>query len=122
MVKVTRPNILIPVGRSCRKNAHVQYESSNIYYLENVNLKKKVKCHSQKVKYQQKDLITGNIHVKYKSSSTRCSKVISKVKVFPKIWIKLQGQGHRFKNNGIHGKVLLQGIFMSNIKALALTV
>ena len=32
------------------------------------------------------------------------------------------GQGHSVKNNGTHGKVLSQGIFMWNIKALALTV
>ena len=43
-----------------------------------------------------KSLITRKTHVKYKSSSTHCSKVISKVKVFKK-WVKLQGQGHRVK-------------------------
>ena len=59
--------------------------------------------------------------MEYESSSTHCSKVISKVKVFQK-WVKLQGQGHRVKNNGTHGKVLSQGIFMWNMKALALTV
>ena len=53
----------------------------------------------------------------YQSSSTRCSKVISKFKVFKK-WVKLQGQGHRVKNNGPSGKVLSQ----RNTKALALTV
>ena len=37
--------------------------------------------------------------------------VISMVKVFKK-WVKLQGQGHRVKNNGTHGKVLSQGILM----------
>ena len=74
-------------------------------------LKKKVKCQGQKVKYQQKDLITGNIHEKYQSPSTLCLKVISKVNVFKK-WVKLQGQGYRVKNNGTHGKVLSQGIFM----------
>ena len=47
----------------------------------------------------------------YRSSSTHCSKVIRKVMVFKK-WIKLQGQGHRVINNGTHGKVLTQGIFM----------
>ena len=36
--------------------------------------------------------------------------------------VKLQGQGHRVKNNGTHWKVLSQGILMWNIKALALTV
>ena len=34
MVKVTRTNILIPVGRSCHRHANAQYESLNIYYLE----------------------------------------------------------------------------------------
>ena len=71
-------------------------------------LKKLVKCQGQKIKYLQKDLITRDIHVKYQSSSTHYSKVISKVKVFKK-WVK-QGQGHRVKNNGTHQKVLSQGI------------
>ena len=52
-----------------------------------------------------------NIHVKYQSSSNHCSKVISKVKDFKK-WFKLQGQGHRVKNNDTYGKLLSQGIFM----------
>ena len=34
----------------------------------------------------------------------------------------LQGQGHRVKNNGTHGKVLSQEIIVRNIKGLALTV
>ena len=36
--------------------------------------------------------------------------------------VKLQGQDHRVKNNGTNGKILLKGILMWNIKALALTV
>ena len=36
----------------------------------------------------RKGLITRNIHVKYQSSSTHCSKVISNVKIFKK-WVKL---------------------------------
>ena len=40
----------------------------------------------------------------------------------PKKWFKLQGQGHNVKNNGTHGKVISQGIFMWNIQGLALTV
>ena len=71
--------------------------------------------------YPQKGLVTSNIHVKYQRSNTHCSKIICKVKVFKK-WVKLQGQGHRVKNNGTQGKVLSQGILMCNIKALALTV
>ena len=43
----------------------------------------------QKVMFQQKHLIhvcvTRNIHVKYRSSSTRCLKVISMVKVSNKM-------------------------------------
>ena len=73
--------------------------------------KKKVKCQGQEVKYKQKGPITRNTHVKNQSSSTRCSKIINKVKVFQKR-IKLQGQGHRVKNNGTHRKVLSQDIFM----------
>ena len=52
---------------------------------------KLVKCLGLNVKYQQKDFITMNIHVKYQSSSTHCSKVISKVKVFFKKKVKFQG-------------------------------
>ena len=60
----------------------------------------------------RKGLITKNTHMKYQSSSTHCSKVISKVKFFKK-WVKLEGQGHKVKkNNGTHGKVLSQGILM----------
>ena len=59
--------------------------------------------------------------MKYQSSSSHCSKVISKVKVFKK-WDKLQGQVHRVKNDGTHRKVLSKGILMWNSKALALTV
>ena len=65
----------------------------------------------QKLWYPRKGLITGNTHVKYQSSSTHLSKVKAMLK-FSKKWVKLQGQGHRVKNNGTHGKVLLQGIFM----------
>ena len=58
-----------------------------------------------------KGLITTDTHVKYQSSSTHCSKVISRVKVFKK-WVILKGQGHRVKNNGNHGKILSQGILI----------
>ena len=34
-----------------------------------------VKIQDQKIKYLQKDLIKRDIHVKYQSSSTHCSKV-----------------------------------------------
>ena len=51
------------------RNDHVQYGNSNILFLEiitNVNFYlKMVKCQGQKVKYQHKDLITSNIHVKF---------------------------------------------------------
>ena len=57
--------------------------------------------------------------MKYQSSSTHCSKVISNVKGFKKV-DKLQG--HMVKNNGTHRNVLSHGIFKWNIKALALTV
>ena len=45
-------------------------------------IKKLVECKGHKVKYQQKDLITSDIHVKYQS--THSSKVISKIKVLKK--------------------------------------
>ena len=43
------------------------------------------------------------------------------VKVFTK-WVKLQGQGHRVKDNSNHGKVFSQEILMPNIRALTLSV
>ena len=54
--------------------------------MTNVNsfFKKLVKCQGQNIKYQQKDLITRNIHVKYQSSSTYYSNVFNKVKGFTK--------------------------------------
>ena len=63
--------------------------------------KKWVKLQGQGHMVKKKGLITVNIHVKYQSSSTHCSKskVISNSKVVKK-WVKLQGQGHRVKNNG----------------------
>ena len=70
-----------------------------------------VKSQDQKIKYLQKVLITRDIHVKFQSCSTHYSKVISKVKVF-KNWVILQSQGQRVYNNGIHEKVLSQGILM----------
>ena len=41
----------------------------------------KVKVTGSKYWYPRKGLITGNIHVKYQSSITRCLKIISKVKI-----------------------------------------
>ena len=78
---------------------------------------KLVKCRGQKVKYKQTDLVTRDIHVKYQSSSTHRWKV----KVLKKL-VKLQGLGHRIKNNDYHRKVLSQELLMWNIKDLALTV
>jgi hypothetical protein len=36
--------------------------------------------------------------------------------------VKHQGEGHKVKNFGTHGKVLSQEILMWNIKALVLTI
>ena len=48
-----------------------------------------------KDKYLQQDLITRDIHLKYQSSSTHCSKVNSKVKVF-----LIMGQTPRSSSQG----------------------
>ena len=50
----------------------------------------------------------------YQSSSTHCSKIISKVNVLTK-WVVLQGQGHRIKNVGAYGKALPLEILMWNV-------
>ena len=54
-------------------------------------------CQGHKDKYLDTSRIS-NVHVQYESSSTHCSKVISKFNIF-KEWVKLQGQGHRVQNN-----------------------
>ena len=59
--------------------------------------------------------------MKYQRSRTHCSNVISKGKVFKKIG-QTPRSGSQGKQNGIHRKVLSQGILICNIKALALTV
>ena len=38
------------------------------------------KCQGQNIKYQQKDLITRNIHVYFQSSSTQYSNVLTRLK------------------------------------------
>ena len=45
-----------------------------------------------------KGLVIRNTLVKYQSSSTHCSKVFYKVKVFTKL-AKLRGEDHRVNNN-----------------------
>ena len=70
---------------------------------------------------KRKGHVTRNTHVKYQSPSTYHSKVMAQVKVFKK-QVKCKGQGHKVKNFGNNGKVLSQGILMSNIKALVLTI
>jgi hypothetical protein len=55
------------------------------------NTKSSVGQHWAKVMYQMKGLARRNTHVKYESSTTHRSKVITKVKVFEKN-VKLQGQ------------------------------
>ena len=57
---------------------------------------KLVKCQGQKIKYLQKDLITRDNYVKYQSTGTHYSKIISKIKVLKKE-VKLQGQAHKVK-------------------------
>ena len=48
-----------------------------------------------------------NAHVQYKALALTVQKYIARL-VFKK-WVKLQGQGHKVKNYGTHGKVLSQG-------------
>ena len=72
-----------------------------------VKLKKRSTVKVKRLSTHKKILSLGIFMKNIKASL----KVISKVKVFKK-WVKLQGQGHRVKNNGTHGKVLSQGIFM----------
>ena len=58
---------------------------------------------------------------RYQSPSTYHSKLMAKVKIFKK-QVKCKGQGHKVKNFGNNRKGLSQGILMSNIKVLVLTI
>ena len=73
----------------------MQYNSYKLYYLDvmsNINFKNRSNVKVKRFCTNIKGLIIRNTFVKYQSSSTHCSKVISMV--------KLQGEGHRVKNNG----------------------
>jgi hypothetical protein len=64
--------------------------------------------------YQMKGLARGNTLVKYESSTTYQSKVMTKVKVFEKSQTpRSEGRGHVIKL-----KVLPEGVHMWNMKAL----
>ena len=59
--------------------------------------------------------------MKYQSSSTHCSKVISKVKVFKK-WVKQLGQGHMVKKMVLTERSYHKEYSCEISKAQALTV
>jgi hypothetical protein len=61
--------------------------------------------------YQMKGLARKNTHVKYESSTTYQSKVMTKVKVFKKK-VKLQGQRSECQGHDIKRKVLPEEIHM----------
>ena len=75
----TSRQILSQEMTMCNMKALVSYPKEVI---TNVIFLKLVKCQDQKIKFLQKDLITRDTHVKYQSSSTRCSKVLSNFKGF----------------------------------------
>jgi hypothetical protein len=58
-----------------------------------------------------KGLARKNTHVKYESSTTHQSKVMTKVKVFKKK-VKLQGQRSECQGHDIKRKVLPEEIYM----------
>ena len=47
-----------------------------------------------------------------KALALTVQKLLARLNFQQQKWIKLQGQGHRIKNNGTHRKVLSQGILM----------
>ena len=61
--------------------------------------------------YTQKAVVTRNMNMQYKKTSTGCSKVISKLK-YLKNKGKLQGQVYRVRYVGTHGKFLSLGMLM----------
>ena len=68
----TRTNILIPVERYCHKKWPCAIWKHSL--ITNVIFSKRfIKCQGQKVKYQQKYIITRDIHVKYQSYSNHNS-------------------------------------------------
>jgi hypothetical protein len=71
--------------------------------------------------YPQKGVVWRSTYVKYQSPSTKHSNITAKVKVLNN-YINNQGQGHKVKKFGTHGKVLLQRTLMWNIKALVHTI
>ena len=77
----TSEKILSQEMTKCNMETLISYFSeimTNVYFFF-----KMVKCQGQKVKYQHKDLIKSNIHVKYQSSSTdHSSNFINRVQVF----------------------------------------
>ena len=102
----------------CNMEALVSYffeVMTNVIFFNWSNVKVK------RLKYQQKDLITREIHVKCQRSSTQYSKVTGKIEVFKKE-VKHWGQVYKVKLVGSHEKALYHVIFMWNIKALAFNV
>ena len=103
------PQVKTNILNAVKTFVHEYHENSNIHYLELWPMwvcnffSKYVKCQGQR-----KDLITGNIHVKFQSSRIHCSKLsISKVKVVKK-QVKLQGQNcwYPWKLRSCHKKHL----------------
>ena len=77
----TSRKILSQEMTMCNMEALVSYL---LEVMTNVIFFKLVKCQGQKITYVQNDLITRENYVKYQSSSTHYSEVISKIKVFEK--------------------------------------
>ena len=65
------------------------------FFIRRSNLKVKVK----KLWYHVKGLVTRNTNVQYENPISSGLKVMAKVEVFQK-YAKLQGQGHKVKNDG----------------------
>jgi hypothetical protein len=59
--------------------------------------------------------------MKCESLITYHSKDMANIKVFEK-WVKLQGQGHKIKNNGTDRMVVSYGKYTRNMIALSLTI
>ena len=91
------------------RNTNELYESpisSALKIMANVKVFLKVgqtsrsRSQGQKLWYHVKGLVTRNTCVQYESPISSGLKFMAKVKVFQK-WVKLQGQGHKVKNDGI---------------------
>ena len=100
---------------SVTRNTQVVYQSSsphNYIAINKVNVfKKKVKLQGQGHRSKLLVLAESSYLINIKALALTVQNLLARLKFKKKLFI-FQGQGHRVKNNGTHGKVLSQEILM----------